>query len=231
MKCAIHQPQFIPWLGYLHKIQAADVFVFLDDVQFKKNEYQNRNRMRVGGMSQWITAPVQFRFGDCLNAVQLSDEPKWRGKLLRTLEVNYAKTPFFAAYMPGFADLIQRPWPNLAELNIACVEWLMNVFEMDRNAVRRSSRMDGLRDDPTLRLIDICRQVGADTYLSGAGGRHYLDIDRFATEGLTLEFQTFEHPVYPQHPHKGEFVPYLAALDGLFNVGGGMQGRRLLGLC
>jgi len=209
------------------------VFVFLDDVQFKKNEYQNRNRMRVGGISQWITAPVRFRFGDCLNEVLLSDEPKWRGKLLRTLEMNYAKAPFFAAYMPGFADLIQHPWPNLAELNIACVEWLMDVFEMDRSAVQRSSRMEGLRDDPTLRLIDICRQVGADAYLSGAGGRHYLAMDRFTAEGLSLEFQTFEHPVYPQHTHKQEdpFVPYLAALDGLFNVGGGMQGRKPLGLC
>lgn len=230
MRCAIHQPQFIPWLGYLHKIQSADAFVFLDDVQFKKNEYQNRNRMLVGGSVQWITAPVSFRFGDPINVVQVSGDQKWRSKLLRSIEINYGRAPFFDAFMPDFASLVQREWSDLAELNIACVEWLLKVFDSDASSTCRSSQIDGLRSDPTLRLIDLCRHVGADTYLSGSGGRHYLEMDRFASEGITLVFQDFVHPVYPQHTHKGEFVPYLSVLDGLFNCGGGMQGRQLLGL-
>ena len=230
MICAIHQPQFIPWLGYLHKILSADVFVFLDDVQFKKNEFQNRNRMLMGAGVHWATVPVSFHFGDAIHAVKVSDDHKWRQKLIRTITLNYQKAAHFETFMPEYTRIIEQKWPNLAELNIASVLWLLEAFEIPPPAIYRSSQWQGLSADPTGRLIDICKTLDADTYLSGAGGKGYLDTAQFASADVTLTFQDFTHPVYPQKINKGAFVPYLSALDGLFHCGGGPEARHMLGL-
>ena len=229
MKCAIHQPQFMPWLGYLDKIVRCDKFVFLDDVQFKKNEFQNRNRILVSGQAHWMTVPVGFRFGDTLARVAVVSDSKWRAKLLRTLDQNYRKAPGFASHFPGFADLLGRAWPNLAELNMATVRWLLEAFGIEADLCR-SSEFEGLSTDPTRRLVDLCLRVGADAYLSGSGGRQYLDSRQFEDAGIALELQDFAHPVYPQVNGSGEFVSYLSALDALFQVGGGAEGRRAAGL-
>ncbi len=229
MICAIHQPQFMPWLGYLDKIARCDKFVFLDNVQFKKNEFQNRNRILVAGQTHWMTVPVEFRFGDTLAEVAVCADPKWRVKLTRTVEQQYRKAPHFDAHMPGFADLIAQPWPNLAALNIASVRWLLQAFGMQADLCC-SSDFEGLSADPTRRLVDLCLRVGADAYLSGSGGRKYLNERLFAESGLALHYQDFAHPVYPQGNRGGEFVSHLSALDALFHVGGGAEGRRAAGL-
>lgn len=231
MKCAIHQPQFIPYLGYFHKIAQADVFVFLDNVQFKKNEFQNRNKILISGAPAWLTVPVAFTFGDTLCQTRISQSPGWQGKILKTVEHNYGRTPFFSEFGPGFRALLEREWKHLAELNAASVLWLMNAFGIHTPTITASNLQD-LNQHPTGRLLDICRCLGADTYLSGAGGQDYLETDRFAAAGLTLEFQHFAHPEYPQHSRKNDtaFAPYLSALDGLFNCGGGAAACKQLNL-
>ncbi len=227
MICAIHQPQFLPWLGYLQKIHASDVFVILDTVQFKKNEYQNRNRIRVGDDTCWLTVPVSFNFGDTLVQTRIGNVPKWRKKLLRTIELNYAKCPYLNVFLPELTDVLSGEYANLSEINIATVRWLMRCFEID-TPLRIASEMTSFSDDPTKRLVDICRHLNADTYLSGAGGRDYLDIPQFAEAGVKLEFQDFRHPVYPQHNARANqsFIPYLSAVDALFNCGGGARVRQ-----
>lgn len=242
MKCAIHQPQFLPWLGYLHKISSVDKFVFLDNVQFKKNEFQNRNRLLVGGAARWLTVPVSFHFGDTLRETRIAETVPWRKKMLQALDLNYAKTPFFREFRAGLAAVLESQWTSLAELNEATVCWLMRCFDMHTETLASSQLLE-LSPEPTQRLIDICGRVGADTYLSGAGGRAYLEPAAFERAGIKLEFQQFEHPVYPQR-HGGRraansspsmekgaaFVACLSALDGLFNCGGGAEGRKLLKL-
>jgi len=213
MICAIHQPQFIPWLGYFDKIRQADVFVFLDNVQFKKNEFQNRNRILTPQGPRWLTVPVSFRFGDPINGVRVPPDTRWRKKMVRTVEQCYRKAPGFDVCFPTFSELIMDvTWESLAELNIATVLWLMELLDLHTPTVRASD-LEPLEDDPSGRLIDICRKVGADTYLSGAGGREYLDAARFAEAGVNLRFQHFEHPVYRQGDAFDEFVPNLSALD------------------
>lgn len=230
MKCAIHQPQFLPWLGYLNKINSSDVFVFLDDVQFKKNEYQNRNRVRVGDEPRWLTVPVSFNFGDTIRETKLAGRDFWGEKALKTLELNYAKAPFYRRYVSGLADIVRRDWPNLAELNEATVRWLMDCFDIRKEALV-SSKMPEFPPDPTGRLIAVCRHLGADAYISGAGGRSYLDVARFDKAGIKLEFQEFLHPVYPQcYIRQREFIPFLSAIDGLFNCGGGEEARKKLNI-
>ena len=256
MKCAIHQPQFLPWLGYLHKINSVDVFVFLDNVQFKKNEFQNRNRIRAGDDARWITVPVSFKFGDALKDVMIADDSKWHRKMCSTIEQNYGKAPLFEAYGPDLIQLLSRPWSKLAELNRATVEWLMKCFGIQTNILVRSEMPDfnsePIRHLPaphrvgqaggasairhggsaTQRLIDICRCIGADVYVSGAGGRDYLDSTRFESADIKLEFQNFLHPTYPQcYSHAGcDFISHLSAIDGLFNCGGGSEGRNRLNI-
>lgn len=229
MKCAIHQPQFLPWLGYLHKINSVDKFVFLDNVQFKKNEFQNRNRLLIAGTVRWLTVPVSFSFGDTLMETHIAETVPWRKKMMHTLDLNYTKTPYFQEFRDGFERVIEQEWENLAELNEATVRWLMKCFDI-RTELSISSQFPDISPDPTRRLIDICRRVGADTYLSGAGGHKYLEPSEFEKAGIKLEFQRFEHPVYPQHTLKqgSAFIPCLSAIDGLFNCGGGAAGRKKL---
>lgn len=268
MKCAIHQPQFLPWLGYLHKIQSVDKFVFLDNVQFKKNEFQNRNRVLVAGAARWLTVPVSFHFGATLRDVKIVETTPWRKKMLHTLELNYCRTPYFDSFRKGLAEVLEREWDNLAELNAASARWLMDCFDIQTETARSSQFIElspfqngrtaqpcaaekaagqavppyretvagNLIQDATQRLIDVCRRVGADTYLSGAGGRNYLAVVEFEKAGIKLEFQDFQHPVYPQHhssefkEERANFVPNLSAVDGLFNCGGGATGRKRLNI-
>lgn len=219
MKCAIHQPQFLPWLGYLHKIGSVDVFVFLDNVQFKKNEFQNRNRIRIENRPGWITVPVSFKFGDTLRATAIADDPKWRRKMCSTIEQNYGRAPYFKKYGPELIELLGREWDNLADLNQAATEWLAGCFEINTRMLV-CSEMPDFSPDPTQRLIDICRHVEADTYLSGAGGRDYLNEASFEKAGIKLEFQNFLHPVYPQcYNESSVFIAHLSSIDALFNCG------------
>ncbi len=221
--CAIHQPQFLPWLGYLDKIRAADVFIFLDDVQYKKNEFQNRNRIRAGNEPRWLTVPVRFNFGDTLRQTQIADATPWRRKIIGTLEQYYGRTPYFAEFAPGLFAILEQPWANLAELNEATVRWLLGCFGIT-TPLLVSSAMAPCASHPTGRLIELCRQVGAGTYLSGAGGHDYLEADRFAAAGLELRFQHYAHPVYPQHnAGGGELMSHLSAVDLLFNRGPAVQ--------
>jgi hypothetical protein len=233
MKCAIHQPQFLPWLGYLHKISSCDVFVFLDNIQFKKNEYQNRNKIRIGTEAKWLTVPVSFSFGDTIRETSLADDPRWRRKMISTIEYNYRETPFFKVFSSSLFAILNGKWNNLADLNQATVEWLISVFEI-KTQIFVASRMPQFSNNPTRRLIDICKHVGADIYLSGAGGQNYLDISQFEKTSLKLEFQEYLHPVYPQWYDKNkcasEFLSHLSAIDGLMNCGGGEAGKKLLNL-
>jgi len=233
MKCAIHQPQFMPWLGYLNKISACDIFVFLDNVQYKKNEYQNRNRIRIGNEAKWITVPVSFKFGDTINQTLIAKDPRWRKKIISSIEHSYSKSPFFEVFIPRLLEIINSDWSNLAGINQATVEWLITCFEI-KTRLLVCSELPDFSMDPTGRLIDICRHVGADTYLSGAGAHDYLDMEQFSKSGFNIEFQEYLHPVYQQY-YDGrkpvdEFLSHLSALDGLMNCGGGEQGKKMLRL-
>jgi hypothetical protein len=215
MLVAIHQPQYLPWLGYLDKIDRADIFVILDNVQFKKNEWQNRNRIRTPQGWQWLTVPVLHRFGQRIAEVQINPAEDWAAKHLRALEMHYARAPHREPYLQGLRALYGRRWDSLAGLNLAVIRWLMEAFGI-ATPLRLASAMT-LREEPTDRLIDICRAVGGTRYLAGAGADGYMDVARFEASGITLERQAFRHPVYRQCYEP--FVPGLSAIDFLFACG------------
>jgi hypothetical protein len=221
MLCSIHQPQYLPWLGYFEKMARADVFVLLDNVQFKKNEWQNRNKIRSSNEQgwQWLTVPVLHDFGQMISEVKLNPSVGWRAQHLRALELNYSKAPHFAQYWPEIKKIYEREWTTLGELNIEVVTLLARLLGIKTKIVVASLLPIG--SAKTQRLIDICKHLGANQYLAGAGCADYMDFDLIQSSGIEVLTQHYEHPKYPQVWSKGEgdFVSHLAAVDLLFNVG------------
>jgi hypothetical protein len=211
---AAHQPQYLPWLGFFDKLDQVDVFVLLDNVQFKKNEWQNRNRIKGPGGPQWLTVPVAHKFPQTIAEVGVRETEPWRRKHLRALESNYGKATCFEAEMPPLADVLSRPWRHLAPLNIELIRLLATRLGIDTE-IRLGSEFNA-REHPTLRLVDLCVEAGADTYLSGAGG-DYLETDAFAEAELGLRFHRYEHPIYPQL--YGDFEPSMSVADLIMNLG------------
>ncbi len=216
MRIAIHQPQFLPWLGYLDKIDRADLFVVLDSVQFKKNEWQNRNRIRTAHGWQWVTVPVLHDFGQLIKDVRINQTTDWRAKHLKALAMHYARAVHREPVLGGLGAIYKQSWDRLADLNMAVLRWLLGEFGI-KTPVRLSSDMQ-LPEEPTERLIAICRTVGATSYLAGAGAKDYMDFKKFDTAGIPVEVQEFQHPVYRQCYQP--CVPGLSAIDLLLTCGG-----------
>lgn len=215
MRVTIHQPQFLPWLGYLDKIDQADVFIVLDTVQFKKNEWQNRNRIRTATGWQWLTVPVLQHSGQRIDEVAINPTVGWRHQHLRALEMHYARAPFRDQYFPDLRSLYEQRWDKLCDLNLAVIRWLLQEFGI-ATPVRSASEW-AAREEPTDRLVDLCRAVGATHYVAGPGADSYMDKPRFEASGLRLEIQAFQHPVYRQVYEP--FEPNLSAIDLLFSQG------------
>lgn len=215
MRVTIHQPQFLPWLGYLDKIDQADTFIMLDTVQFKKNEWQNRNRIRTAKGWQWLTVPVLQHFGQRIDEVLINPTASWKTQHLRALDMHYARAPYRDLYLSELRELYLRPWSRLSDLNKATVQWLIQAYGIT-TPVHCATEYEA-RDEPTDRLIDLCRAVGATEYLAGAGAEHYMDKPRFESSGVLLEIQVLHHPIYRQMYEP--FEPNLSSLDLLLMQG------------
>jgi hypothetical protein len=194
----------------------ADVFCYLDNVQYKKSEWQNRNRIKTARSWQWITVPVCHRFPQKINEVEINNRQKWARKHLQALITNYRRAPYFEDYFSSLQECLTRDWKSLSGLNIFLIEHLRGLLALGQKPTVLASRL-ALRDDATDRLVDICKSVGADTYLSGRDGAGYMDLDKFQANDINVVFQEFHHPVYPQL--YDEFQSHLSVVDLLFNCG------------
>jgi hypothetical protein len=216
MILAAHQPQYLPWLGYLDKIDRADVFVLLDRVQFKKNEWQNRNRVKHARGWHWLTVPVRHRFPQAIDEVEIAD-PRWRRKHRRSLEVTYGQAAHYRSEAERLEVIYGREWNDLLSLNVRTVRHLARRFGIETPILLGSEFENVSESHADERLISLCRLLEADTYLAGAGGRGYMDLSRWRRAGIRVLFQDFHHPVYPQL--HGPFVPGLSAVDLLLHCG------------
>jgi len=226
MTAAIHQPNFVPWLGYFYKIAACDLFVILDDVQFSKNGFINRNRVKTPQGELWLTLPVEQsgRFGQKICETLVKGKEQITPKLLRTIKMNYSKSPHLLTWYPQLEEILLNKQLNLAEINLELIRWICGILGVT-TPFRRSSELSGITGESTERLVSICKSVGADTYLSGLGGNKYQEADMYAAAGIQLVTSPFAHPVYKQP--WGEFMPNLSVLDALFNCGS--EARAFLG--
>jgi hypothetical protein len=224
MLVAIHQPEHLPWLGFFEKMLRADLFVLLDDVQFAKGDFQNRNRVKGAGGAQWLTVPVIHKFPQRIDEVLIAGND-WQAKHWKTLRSCYARAAHFETFAPLFDDFYRRPWAKLSDLNVAAIELVARALGVERKWVLASELKVGGQKSEL--VLNICKAVGARAYYSGRAGSTYLDGEAFRRAGIEIVVQNFDHPVYEQlFMKESGFVPNLSALDLLFNCGA--QGLRLI---
>ena len=221
MLVTIHQPEFLPWLGFFDKVRQADVCVLLDHVQFRKNYFQNRNRIRTAvdqGWS-WLSVPVltSGRFGQAINEVPINNSTGWRRQHLASLWQNYHTAPFFQRLYDSLEDVYEGEFDLLVELNTRLIFLLASELGVATRFVRSSELQ--VRGAQSELLLSICRELRASEYLAGISGREYLARELFDEAGIQVRFQEFHHPVYPQVYEP--FVPCMSAIDLLFNHGEG----------
>jgi WbqC-like protein family len=221
VRVAIHQPQYLPWLGYLAKWAAADLFIVLDVVQYEKQGWQNRNRIKTRAGARWLTVPVHASLGEPISAITIDRSRPWPARHLRAIEHAYARAPALSAYRDELRRFYATPWTRLAALATDSARWLARAFGITTPLRLASELSEGLAppSTPTGRLVSLCRAAGADTYLAGEHGAAYMDLSEFTRAGIGVLAQRYEHPVYPQV--HGEFVSHLSALDLLLTVGEG----------
>ncbi len=224
MLVSINQPAYIPWLGYFQRIAVSDAHIVLDHVQFEKNSFTNRNKVRAKEGWSWLTVPVRTkgRFGELgIDSVELAAD-SWARKHWDTLRFTYGKAPYFRPHAEFFEAFYARQWTHLAPMLRELTTYLLGAFSIT-TPVRYSSEMaaEGTKDELVLYL---CRKVGATGYLSGALGRAYLREEIFGAAGITVSYQDYAHPTYAQV--HGGFEPYMGAVDLLFNHG--PESRRIL---
>jgi hypothetical protein len=218
MIAAVHQPNFLPWLGYFYKMLKCDRFVLLDDVQYNRRSITSRVKIKTQNGDQWLTVPVKKkgRYHQLIAEVELEPGSHWKNKVLGTLQTCYGKSPYFYDYFPGIEAIIQKDHLRLSELNIELIEWLALQLEIE-TPMSRSSGLHGIAGQSTERLAAICQTLGAEDYLSGFGGQKYQEEEIFRKKNIRLILYEFKHPEYTQM--WGEFVPGLSTVDLLFNCG------------
>ncbi len=230
-RIAIHQPNFLPWLGYFHKISLVDCFVFFDDVQFPRGKtFGNRVKIKTNNGESWITVPVLAK-GDLthFNAILINNTIPWQRKILKTIELAYAKSAFFDRYRESFSEVFLAPYDRLIDLNVALIRYIAGQAGI-KTAFRFSSEMNlGNNISAEDKILSILKNLKATVYVSGsgAGSRRYIDEDRFSLENIKIEWQHFASPEYPQL--WGPFIPDLSIIDLLFNCGD--KTREILGSC
>jgi hypothetical protein len=222
MIVAIHQPHFLPWLGYLQRMAEADLFVLLDHVQFERRNYQNRTRIRINGEARWLTVPViQHSQKERIVDKQVDNRDTgaraWGACHAATLRHAYRQAPYLGRYAPALQRLLEARWERLVEINQAGLDLLREAFGIHTPLVRSSElAVEGAKGGL---ILNLCRALGADTLLAGLGGsRGYLDLEAFARCGVRVVYQQFRHPQYPQCGD-APFLPGLSSLDLLLNCG------------
>jgi len=220
MIIAIHQPNYLPYLGFFDKMAKSDIFVIYDDAQFNKSDFQHRNRIRIYHGWKWLTVPVDKKRIP-INEVKIRNEVKtwkgvkWANAHFRDIHDNYKDAPYYSVYADELMRIYKRTYEKLVDLNMELIRFLMKAFDIDVEIVFSSEL--GFTSKSTQRLVEIVEALSGDVYLSGPKGKDYLDVSLFERRGIKVVFQDFMHPVYKQR-YEG-FVPNMSAIDALFNVG------------
>src|ERR1700722_276717 len=222
MIVSINKPAYLPWLGYFHRIAVADAHIVLDHVQFEKNSFTNRNKIRMREGWCWLTVPVRTagKFGDLpITALEIAADRPWAPKHWDALRMNYSKAPFFSHHAAFFEDIYARPWERLADLTREITLYLLEAFGIGTKLYFGSQmNASGKKDELVLNL---CRELEATVYLSGPLGRNYLHEELFREHKIAIRYDDYHHPTYSQvYP---DFEPYMAAIDLLFNAGPGSR--------
>ena len=215
-KVAILQSNYIPWKGYFDMIAAVDEFILYDDVQFTKNDWRNRNKIKTPRGVEWISVPVGQNIGRRICDVTLPSRG-WQEKHWKTLEANYRRAPFFKEVAKVIEPLYRgRSYAGLSELNSVLIEAICRYLNIQ---TKLSHSWDySMAEGRVERLIDICIKAGATHYISGPAAKDYLDESAFSSHGIRISW--FDYSGYPEYPQLwGAFEHRVCILDLLFNCG------------
>jgi WbqC-like protein len=213
VKIAIHQPQYFPWPPYVHKVMSADIFVYLDTVQFSKNGVQNRNQIKTSQGAQWLTVAVKHELGQSILDTQLASVSA-TVKHWKTLQANYARTPGFQRWNDELHALLHQQYLTLDEVAIASTEWMIDKLGISNKRLR-ASEISGTHGHASELVASICEALEGDKYLTGTGALAYLQADDFRRIDCEILVQRWQPFTY-QQPH-GDFIPDLSTLDLLLN--------------
>ena len=211
-----HQPVYLPWLGLFHKIALADIFCFFDIVQYQRKDFNNRNKIKTSAGPIWLSVPVKSsgRFDCLITDIEIVNN-EWNKKHLKSIELNYKKTPYFDQYYYDLKKILDTPYQYLADLNFDILIYVLDLLNIGTKIVKASDfSFGGTKSDL---VLDMCIQLNADIYIFGENGKNYANIDTFTSVGIRPYFQSYNHPVYNQT--KGKFIPYMSVFDLLFNEG------------
>lgn len=212
-----HQPAYLPWLGYFGKIIKSDMFICLDSVQFEKNSFTNRNKIKTPQGANWLTVPVKMKghLKIDLNQIEIDNRHNWRKNHLKAIYLNYKKAPRFEECYPKLDALYRKEYQFLSELCFDHFIFWLKEIGMTHKKIIRSSHIPITSKKSDL-ILDLCKHFGADHYISGSLGKNYLKEEDFQKAGITIEYQDYKHPIYPQL--WGEFIPNLSITDFWMNI-------------
>jgi len=227
---SIHQPNFIPWLGYFYKIYTSDVFVILDNVEYQSgnaNSITNRTKIKTANGELMINVPVKKNEQSKLIIdMEIDNRQPWKTKMLKTIMFSYTKAPFFKDIFPEFENLLNQNWEKLSELNTVLIIFIAEKLQIKTQIVK-ASEMSLTDEDRNGRLIEICKKLDGTIYLSGNGAKKYNDENLFHTNNIELRYTEFTPQPYPQL--QGEFIKGLSVLDALLNCGWEKTGELITG--
>lgn len=217
MVVSVHQPNYIPWMGYFYKIQKSDIFVILDDVQYIRRGFINRNRIKTHEGVSWLTIPVENKgnYGSNINEISIKNDLNWKENHIKNIEMNYKKSDFFNDFNDIFKSCLMNDYDKLSELNIEIIKTICRLLNIKTKMILSSAL--NINETSTERIISICRDLGADTYLSGRGGAKYQDEKMFEDNSIKLLYSDFSEKPYKQL--WGDFSGGLSVIDYIFNCG------------
>jgi len=217
MRVGIHQPNFLPWLGYFYKIKKSDIFVFLDDVPFSKGSYTNRAKILIDNKKKWLTVPVitSHRLGQSIQDVEIIENDSWRNKIMGLLQQAYGKHKYYEEFVDTVKNVIIGCSRNLADINISLIKGICNFLDIKTNFIRSSELK--IQGKSTALLVDLCKRLNANCYISGLGAKTYQDEDFFLKNDIDIGYSDFQHPIYSQGTK--EFLFGLSIVDMLFREG------------
>lgn len=230
MNIAIHQPEHLPWLGFIDKISKSDIYVIFDSVQYRRAYYQHRNRIRSNSPEgySWLTVALKKQdYHTKIQDIEISYETDWITKYLNTISGNYTKAPFFEYYFENIKKILDKKYNKLTDLNLDIINFLFNEFGLKVEFVKSSE----LNIDDEIKgsdlILEICIKLNATKYISGSDGRNYMDLSKFKEKNIEVFFNDYQnrHAVYKQQYEP--FLPYMSSIDLLMNYGA-EKGREIL---
>ena len=213
-----HQPAYLPWLGFFHKLLISDVFIILDNVQYQKNYFTNRNKIKTAqGRSTWLTIPILTagHFEKTIENMEIDNKSRWRKKHWNSIDVHYKKAPFFYVYRDYFEALYNREWINLIDILNETLRFFIKELGIKTKIYFQSEL--GFKEKKQDLILEMCNYFDSDIFVFGRDGSRYADVDYFKQQKRNIYFQDYNHPIYSQLYN--DFIPNLSIVDLLFNVG------------